>query len=164
MTPVGKPHLALIQDRLEHLDRMAGYLDHSLAKVTAIVPRIRLQSLTPDEHESLAAFRVRFSDFQEHLGKTMRSVAVEEALDVERFGTVLALMERLRVLESVEQWRSIRDLRNAVNHEYEDDADRLSDFFSGLVQAAPQLQAMHQRLVQYCQSAYGIPPAPLSRA
>ena len=31
--------------------------------------------LGPDQHESLAAFRVRHSEFQEHLGKAMRAVA-----------------------------------------------------------------------------------------
>ncbi|WP_274521506.1 hypothetical protein [Ectothiorhodospira lacustris] len=37
--------------------------------------------LTQENHETLAAFRVRFSDFQEHLGKTMRAVAIEEDLN-----------------------------------------------------------------------------------
>ena len=85
MTSAGKPHLALIQDRLEHLARMQGYLAYSLTKVGEIAPRIGLQVLSPEDHESLAAFRVRFSDFQEHLGKTMRAVALEESLDVDRF-------------------------------------------------------------------------------
>lgn len=156
MTDAGKPHLALIRDRLDHLSRMASYLAYSLAKVVVIVPRIGTQELSADDHESLAAFRVRFSDYQEHLGKTMRTVAIEEALEVDRFGTVLALMERLKVLDSPEQWRSIRDLRNAVNHEYEDDLARLAEFFTGLSQAAPVLMAMHARLAEFCRQAYGI--------
>jgi hypothetical protein len=115
-----------------------------------------VQELTADDHESLAAFRVRFSDYQGHLGKTMRAVAIEEALEVDRFGTVLALMERLKVLDSSEQWRAIRDLRNAVNHEYEDDVARLAECFLGLSQAAPVLMAMHMRLAEFCRQAYGI--------
>ena len=86
----------------------------------------------------------------------MRAVAIEEALEVDRFGTVLALMERLKVLDSSEQWRAIRDLRNAVNHEYEDDVARLAEFFLGLSQAAPVLMAMHMRLAEFCRQAYGI--------
>ena len=34
-------------------------------------------ALSPDQHESLAAFRVRLGEFQEHLDKTMRAVAIE---------------------------------------------------------------------------------------
>ena len=156
MTDAGKPHLALIRDRLDHLSRMANYLAYSLSKVVVIVPRTGVQELSADDHESLAAFRVRFSDYQEHLGKTMRAVAIEEALEVDRFGTVLALMERLKVLDSSEQWRAIRDLRNAVNHEYEDDVARLAECFLGLSQAAPVLMAMHMRLAEFCRQAYGI--------
>jgi len=156
VTDAGKPHLALIRDRLDHLSRMASYLAYSLSKVVVIVPRTGVQELTADDHESLAAFRVRFSDYQEHLGKTMRAVAIEEALEVDRFGTVLALMERLKVLDSSEQWRAIRDLRNAVNHEYEDDVARLAECFLGLSQAAPVLMAMHMRLAEFCRQAYGI--------
>jgi len=156
VTDAGKPHLALIRDRLDHLSRMASYLAYSLSKVVVIVPRIGVQELSADDHESLAAFRVRFSDYQEHLGKTMRAVAIEEALEVDRFGTVLALMERLKVLDSSEQWRAIRDLHNAVNHEYEDDVARLAEFFLGLSQAAPVLMAMHMRLAEFCRQAYGI--------
>jgi hypothetical protein len=156
VTDAGKPHLALIRERLDHLSRLASYLAYSLSKVVVIVPRIGVQELSADDHESLAAFRVRFSDYQEHLGKTMRAVAIEEALEVDRFGTVLALMERLRVLDSSEQWRAIRDLRSAVNDEYEDDVARLAEFFLGLSQAARVLMAMHMRLAEFCRQAYGI--------
>ena len=146
----------MIRDRLDRLSRMASYLAYSLSKVVVIVPRIGVQELSADDHESLAAFRVRVSGYQEHLGKTMRAVAIEEALEVDRFGTVLALMERLKVLDSSEQWRAIRDLRNAVNHEYEDDVARLAEFFLGLSQAAPVLMAMHMRLAEFCRQACGI--------
>ncbi len=155
MTQARTPHLALIRERLGHLERMEGCLAYSLSKVAAIVPRIGAEVLSADDHESLAAFRVRFSDFQEHLGKAMRAVAIEEALDVDRFGTVLALMERLGILDSEEQWRTIRDLRNAVNHEYEDDTARLGEFFTGLTAAAPAPMAMRGRLARFCSKAYG---------
>ena len=60
----------------------------------------------------------------------MRAVAIEEEVEAERFGSVLAFMEKLGVLESAERWKLIRELRNAINHEYEEDADRLTQFFT----------------------------------
>ncbi len=53
------------------------------------------------------------------------------------------------------EWRAIRDLRNAVNHEYEDDMARLAEFFTGLIRAAPELMEMHRRLAEFCRRAYG---------
>ena len=149
-------NLKLIRIRLNHLTRMREYLAYSLSQVEAILQLGAWEALSPDQHESLAAFRVRFSEFQEHLGKTMRSVAIEEEQDVERFGAVLAFMERLRVIDPVEQWKLIRELRNAVNHEYEDDAARLAEFFELMTKETPVLFDYFDRLKDHCTQEYGI--------
>lgn len=149
-------NLQLIRNRLVHLARMREYLSYSLAQVGRLLPLTDWTALTPDEHESLAAFRVRFSEFQEHLGKTMRAVAIEEEQDVDRFGAVLAFMERLQVLDSTEHWKLIRELRNAVNHEYEDDTARLAEFFELLVKETPALFDYHARLQAFCAGTYPI--------
>jgi hypothetical protein len=103
-------NLQIIQTKLVYLERMEVYLRYSLSQVAKISLSQDWTLLTPDQHESLAAFRVRFSEFQEHIGKTMRAVAVEEEQDVERFGAVLAFMERLKVLDTAEHWKAIREM------------------------------------------------------
>ena len=111
-----------------------------------------------EQHEILAAFRIRFSEFQEHLGKTMRAIALEEEIEVDRFGSVLAFMEKLGIIETVERWKLIRELRNAVNHEYEEDAERLTQFFEEMLKVTPELLMSYQRLLNFCIDAYGIKP------
>lgn len=148
-------HLRLIQTKMQHLTRMQEYLAYSHGQVEKLLPIEDWASLAPDQHESLAAFRVRFSDFQEQLGKAMRAVAIEEEQEVERFGAVLAFMERLQVLDSAEHWKLIRELRNAVNHEYEEDAQRLAEFFGLLARETPVLCGYFSRLRDYCAHAYG---------
>lgn len=152
-------HLRLIARQLTHLQRMSEYLAYSTQRVQQILPIDDWRALSLEEHETLAAFRVRFSEFQEHLGKVMRAVAIEEEVDVERFGSVLAFMEKLGVLASTERWKLIRELRNAVNHEYDDDADRLAQFFAELVAATTDLFQCHERLVAFCANAYTIKSA-----
>lgn len=151
-------HLRLIARQLGYLQRMREYLAYSVQRVQQISPMTNWRMLSLEQHETLAAFRVRFSEFQEHLGKTMRAVAIEEEVEVERFGSVLAFMEKLGILESMERWKLIRELRNAVNHEYEEDADRLAQFFMEMVKAAPELFECHRRLLDFCAEAYGIKP------
>lgn len=147
-------HLRLIAKRLTSLEQMRKYLLHSTACVERIFPVKDWKALSLDQHDLLAAFRVRFSEFQEHLSKTMRAVAIEEEADTERFGAVLAFMEKLGILESTERWKLIRELRNAINHEYEEESTRLSSFFTELLAAAPELLACHDRLRQYCEVTY----------
>lgn len=149
-------HLKLLQAKLAHLSRMRDYLTYSLGQICLVLAQPDWALLTDEQHESMAAFRVRFSEFQEHLGKAMRAVAIEEELDVDRFGAVLAFMERLQVLDSAEHWKLIRELRNAVNHEYEDDTARLAEFFGLMARETPVLFGYFDRLLDHCASAYGL--------
>jgi hypothetical protein len=148
--------IELIRTKLDHLSRMRDYPQYSLSQVQPSLLLKDWAALGPDQHESLAAFRVRFSEFQEHLGKTMRSVAIEEEQDVDRFCTVLAFMERLKVIDSADHWKLIRELRNAVNHEYEDDSARLAEFFELMVAETPTLLGYFTRLRARCTSTYGL--------
>ena len=56
-------NLQIIQTRLVHLERMEAYLRYSLSQVAKIFPSQDWTLLTRGQHESLAAFRVRFSEF-----------------------------------------------------------------------------------------------------
>jgi hypothetical protein len=149
-------HRRLILKKLEHIERMASYLVWSLDQVKAFVPIRNWAELTAEQHESLAAFRVRFSEFQEHIGKAMRAIAIEEEEDREPFGAVLAFMEKIGILDSAEHWKLIRELRNAVNHEYEDNPARLAEFFSLLAAETPVLLGYAQRLMTYCRKHYTV--------
>ena len=151
-------NLKLIGKKLEHLARMRACLDYSTHKMRGPLGKIRgkgLDALTPEEHETIAAFRTRVADFQEHLGKTMRSVAIEEEVNVDRFGSVLAFMEKMGVLDDTELWKVMRELRNNVHHQYEHDPEILFQFFSNLVGHVPVLLGIHDRLKTFVGRTYG---------
>lgn len=141
---------------------MRGYLEYSAARTARILPKLRQtpDALAPEEHETLAAFRVRFGEFQEHLGKTLRNLAIEEEIDVERFGSVLAYMEKIGILDSAAGWKEIRELRNGINHEYEDNPARLAEFFAALMDALPALLDWHRRLVAFAANLGVAAPSP----
>jgi hypothetical protein len=147
-------HQALIWKKLDHMDRMRGYLQYSAAQIQALHMPLAWDRLTPDEHESLAAFRVRFSEYQEHMGKTMKAIAVEEEKSAEPFTAVLLYMEKLGCLESVDRWKEIREIRNAVNHEYEDDSVALQGLFQAMLASTTELLRWHDRLLAFCAKTY----------
>ncbi len=146
--------IVLIWKKLDHLARMREYLSYSIAQVTAVLSIQDWQVLQPDQHETLAAFRIRFSEYQEHMGKAMKAVAVEEEKPSEPFTAVLLYMEKLGCIDTVNRWKEIRELRNAVNHEYEDDPAVLHEFFAQMIQATPELLRWHDQLNAFCQSTY----------
>ncbi len=151
-------HLRLLTKRLAQLKQMRHYLEYSAQRVQQILPITKWQDLSLQQHESLAAFRVRFSEFQEHLGKAMRAVAIEEEVEEDRFGAILAYMEKLKIIDTAERWKLIRELRNAINHEYEEDVERLTQFFLETLKATPELFDCFERLLTFCTDAYGIKP------
>jgi DNA-binding transcriptional MerR regulator len=153
MTPT-TAHLQLLQKKLEHLKRMRKYLDFSLKQVKQLPAELQFDTLTDDMHETLAAFRVRFSEYQEHLGKTMSTVAREENLDTSTFTQVLTYMEKLGIISSALDWKLVRELRNSINHEYEEDQARLQTFFISLQDQCPTLFSWHDQLQSFCSKQY----------
>lgn len=150
-------NLKIILKKLDHLTRMRSDVEHSLGKMPGPLEKIRLNaiaSLTPDERETLSAFTTRFATYQEHMGKTMRSVAIEEESAISPFGAILALMDKLEILDDVEKWKEIRELRNSVNHEYEDDADELWQILSNMTTSAPWLYSVHDKLDAFVRKTY----------
>jgi uncharacterized protein YwqG len=149
-------HIRLIERKLQHLAKLRLYLAYSLAQTQPLMPIQSWTGLTPENHETLAAFRVRFSEYQEHLGKAMRAIAIEEEQKTEPYTAVLLYMEKLGIIDKAERWKELRELRNAINHEYEENTDRLTQFFDELVKASPQLFSWHDRLIGFCNENYGI--------
>jgi|CXWL01.1.fsa_nt_gi hypothetical protein len=73
-------HLRLLAKQLKHLKQMLKYLEYSEQRVQHILPITNWQDLSFEQHETLAAFRVRFSEFQKHLGKTCEQLLSKKRL------------------------------------------------------------------------------------
>lgn len=147
-------HLELITAKLRHLQRMRGYLAHSHGKLfgRGIVGKA-VSSLTLEESEILAAFRMRFSEFQEHLGKLLRAIAQEEEIEITGFSDVLAFAEKADILACADDWKKARDVRSQINHEYEENEAVLARLIAEMADSVPVLFAIHDRAVAYLRGA-----------
>ena len=131
-------HLQLLQKKLIHLQRMRQYLSFSLAQVKQLPTALEFDKLTDEEH----------------LGKTMATVAREENQDTSTFTQVLVYMEKLSIISSALDWKLVRELRNSINHEYEEDQARLQVFFISLQEQCPTLFTWHDQLENFCVKQY----------
>jgi len=149
--------LKILTLKLEHLSRMQLDLDYSVGKMAAPLGKFgsnNIESLTNDERETVAAFNSRFSSYQEQLGKAFKGIAIEEDVTSESFGPIFALMEKLGVLEDLAKWKEVRLLRNAVNHEYEDDAEILFQAFNNMIKNVPYLHSVHDKIRTFVKETY----------
>lgn len=144
-------HLELIAGKLRHLRRMREYLAHSHGNLVSrgIVGK-PVHTLTLAESEILAAFRMRFSEFQEHLGKLLRAIAQEEEVEITGFSDVLAFAEKADILVSADDWKKARDVRNQINHEYEENEQVLAPLIAEMANCVAMLFLIHDRAAAYC--------------
>lgn len=75
---------------------------------------------------------------------------LEEEKRSQPFTAVLLYMEKRGCLDSVRRWKEIRELRNAVNHEYEDDPQTLHDFFEAMLASTPELLRWLGQIPDFC--------------
>jgi len=153
-------NLVILQRKLDSLARMRGDVRHSLGKLGSPLDSLResgVAALTPDQRETLSAFTTRFATYQEHMGKAMRSLAIEEESATTPFGAILALMEKLGILDDPARWGDARSLRNAVNHGYEDNPEALRQILENMTTAAQWLTGVHDRLAAFVQANHPPP-------
>lgn len=150
-------HRELIAGKLRHLRRMREYLAHSHGNLLShgIVGK-PVHSLSLEESEILAAFRMRFSEFQEHLGKLLRAIAQEEEIEITGFSDVLAFAEKAEILASADDWKKARDVRNQINHEYEENEHVLAPLIKEMANCVPTLFLIHDRAAAYCMDKLGV--------
>lgn len=151
------PYRELIAGKLRHMRRMREYLAHSHGNLlTHGIVGKPVGSLTLQESEILAAFRMRFSEFQEHLGKLLRAIAQEEEVEITGFSDVLAFAEKAEILVSAEDWKKARDVRNQINHEYEENERVLAPLIAEMANCVPALFLIHDRAAAYCTDRLGV--------
>lgn len=148
----------VIAQKLGQLEKMRAYLAYSTGRMrdNGIAGKIT-QGLSDEEAEILAAFRTRFSEFQEHTGKLIKSIAIEEEVkDTGVFSNVLAFAEKVGIIASESDWKEPRDVRNAISHEYEENAAELAELVRGMVGFVEPLMKMHDNAVKYCKDHLGV--------
>ncbi len=144
-------NIDILYKNLERLARMKNDIDHSVGKLFGPLQKIQnsdISELTLEERETVAAFIKRFRDYRNQLGTMMRIIAMEEKSLTSPFGAVLALMEKLEVLDSAEKWKSIRELCEHASHEY------VFQNLSGMVEGATYLVALHVKIQTFVISRY----------
>ena len=151
------PQCELIAGKLRHMRRMREYLAYLHGKLLSLsITTKPLSTLSPEESETLAAFRMRFSEYQEHLGKLLRAIAQEEEVEITGFSDVLAFAEKAEILTNADDWKKARDVRNLINHEYEENERILAPLIAEMANCVPALFAIHDQASAYCSNRLGV--------
>ena len=84
----------------------------------------------------------------------MALVANIENQDTRVFTYVLNYMEQIGVLENMQVWQKLRDLRNAATHDYSESDEVKAQHFDQLLQQADTLFSVLAKLKQFVNLTY----------
>ncbi|MFY0665490.1 MAG: hypothetical protein JXQ97_12770 [Natronospirillum sp.] len=113
--------LPLFMQNWSEAERTEQRLRYSCSRLHAHFPLDASDVSSGNEEllERLDAFRVRFADLQDCIGnKLFRGVLALEDETALTMIDLLNSMEKRRIITSVNDWRRLREIRNAFSHDY----------------------------------------------
>lgn len=151
-------HLANL---LEAIQRCVFFLHQSESKLDWPLTGPQLANRKKDValFESLAAINERFAKLQDTLAAAMRHSALLMGEPTDSFLKILALYEKLGVIESTSDWQRSRAARNLAAHDYETDYDDIAEHFNALHGLTAMLYTAAGRLNDTCRNTLQIEPA-----
>lgn len=113
------------------------YLDYSYAKVQQLPEKI--SELDAETLETWESFSARFSRVADiYLSKYIRAVILADDPGFNgSFRDFMNRAEKLRLIDQVDTWMSIRSLRNLSVHEYAE--EDMTEYFQNLKKYTPKL-------------------------
>ncbi len=112
----------------------------------------KYDSLTKDQIRIIDQFLFRFSKLQDSVGnklfKTILLVLGEDLNDM-AFIDIFNRLEKLNLVNDIESWFELRQIRNDLSHNYEDDKDELCEILNNIYSKKDQLFSYFDRIYDY---------------
>lgn len=146
-----------LRDKLKQLQKMRRHLAYSRDKVVAWWHvDADFDGWNEDQLESLAAFKGRFAEFQDHLASAMKLIATIEGEDTRMFTYVLNYMVQLEIIADMNDWQAVRGLRNTATHDYSESEAAKAKHFDGLLQYTNYLYETEESLANFVARTYPV--------
>ncbi len=139
--------LKILNECDKHLLRM----NSASKKMSLFMPLTvtRYEDLTEDEIEHIDQFLFRFSKLQDAMGqKLFKSllVALDEDIDNLPFIDILNKLEKIQILEDINIWRELREYRNELSHNYDDDPLITSKIINNLYTKKENMESIYKKI------------------
>jgi hypothetical protein len=89
----------------------------------------------------------------------MRHSLLLSGEQADSFLKVLAIFQKLGVVDSIDDWQTARSVRNLAAHDYETDYRLVAEHFNALHGLKPDLWGLSARFVRYCERELNVRPS-----
>jgi len=129
---------------LEKLDKIFYECDKHIQRLNSASKKMqkfmpldskKYLTLKDDEVTYIDQFLFRFAKLQDSIGQKLFKTTLlylNEDIEGKPFIDILNLMEKLQLLESANTWKELREDRNELAHNYENEPDHMSETINKL--------------------------------
>ena len=127
-------------------------IEKSYAKVKDIFPLSaqRYEKLSDNEIEAIDQYLFRFAKLQDTLGIRLFKMIVSEYVDNVNeltFLDILNHLEKIDILEDVNVWKRLRDIRNDISHQYDDEPQEMAEALNNIFAYKDELLEIFEKIV-----------------
>jgi len=136
---------------LKECDKHLLRLNSASRKMSSFMPLTphKYEILTEDEIEHIDQFLFRFSKLQDAMGQKLFKnflSALDEDITHFAFIDILNKLEKIEILEDINIWRELREYRNELSHNYDDDPQITSEIISNLYSKKEIIEAIYVKI------------------
>ncbi len=148
----------IVIEKLEKIfyecDRHILRINNASSKMSNTMPltKEKFINLSDDEVEHIDQFLFRFAKLQDAMGqKLFKSILLylNEDIEAKPFIDILNMMEKLHLLESALEWKKLRDNRDELSHNYEDEPEEMSESINILYDKKDMLIGIYNKIKNY---------------
>lgn len=147
-----KQHIlkSILSECNKHLERM----EFAFRKISPLFPinKERISKLNEDDISYIDQSIYRFSKLQDAIGqKLFQAVLIFLDEDVSNKSAIdiFNRLEQLEIIENYETWKDLRDLRNELAHEYEEDENETAEKLNTLFEKKANLEKYLNNIQMY---------------
>jgi len=141
---------AIVDECAKHLSRM----NYAFEKISLLAP-ITKDMIERFNNENIAhvdQLIYRFTKLQDAIGqKLFKSVLISLDEHVSNLSAIdiFNKLEQLGIIEDYEKWKELRELRNELAHEYEEDLTETAEKLNSLIKRKSDLENFLNTILKY---------------
>jgi len=140
-------------DKLEkHYIAIKEYkkLIDDLSKEYNIYDPFIFNTLSPEKRAILDAYLKRFASIQDFLGSKIFSLLLEIAgVSCSKMSEVLSNIEKENIIDSLEKWIELREVRNELEHDYPEELQEALDDLKYCIDSFEQLENYYLNSLEF---------------
>ena len=150
----------IIKEKLEKIfyecDKHILRINSASKKMSVFMPldEEKYINLSDSEIEHIDQFLFRFAKLQDTMGQKLFKIILiylDEDIDDKPFIDILNTMERLKLIDSSYDWRELRDIRNELSHNYEDEPEQMAEAINRIYDKRVLLINIYKKIKSYYQ-------------